>query len=265
LCATHIFWKNGREACQKADCLTCCLRSRKPPQLWRYNGMRDSSLRHVDMLLSPSEYTARRHRDGGIQQPIRVLPTYSPIDPGPIASSRGPAEPRFLFAGRVTASKGIDDLVRLFTGLPQFHLDIVGDGDLLQTLKTECAGSPWIHFHGPVKHSDLPRFYREATAIVLPSKAPEVFPLTVLEAFACGTPAIVSDAGGSPEAVLKSGAGFVFKNPAELIQALTAMAGQTGLRNELSGLARAAFENYYSEDRYVSEYLTLAAEAAAHR
>jgi len=93
LCATHIFWKNGREACKTPDCFTCTLRSGRPPQLWRSNGLRNSTLRHVDLFLSPSEYTMRRHIDGGVDRPIRVLPTYSPLDPGPIAPNPGPAQP----------------------------------------------------------------------------------------------------------------------------------------------------------------------------
>lgn len=265
ICATHIFWKNNRESCRKAECFKCSLRSGKPPQLWRYGGMRASSLAHVDLLLSPSEYTARRHHEAGILAPIRALPTYSPLDPGPVTSGPGPVKPAFLFVGRITASKGIDDLVRLFARMPQFQLDVLGGGDLLSSLQKQYTGCPSIRFHGPVARPQLTRFYRDATALILPSKAPEVFPLTVLEAFACGTPAIVSDAGGSPEAVETSGAGFVFTNQEELCQAIVSLAEQPGLRERLSRLARAAFEQYYCEERYVSEYLDLATEFAERR
>ena len=255
LCPTHIFWKNNRQPCDTPTCLSCCIRSGTPPQVWRYGGMRDASLAHCDLLLSPSEYTARRHASAGIQAPIRVLPTYSPLAPATAPTGPGPAHPRFLFAGRVTASKGIVELLSTFADLPRLGLDVVGGGDLLETLRRDYAHCDWIRFHGPVAHDQMEAWYMNATALVLPSRAPEVFPLTLLEAMACGTPVIASDAGGSPEAVNRSGAGFVFRNDDQMRQALVALADQPGLRTALSQRARAAYETYYCEDRYVSEYL----------
>jgi len=87
----------------------------------------------------------------------------------------------------------------------------------------------------------------------------------VLEAFACATPAIVSSAGGSPEAVQKSGGGFVYRNDGELLDAIHAIAGDPAQRQALSAKARVAYENYYCEDRYISEYLTLVEEALSPR
>lgn len=261
LCPTHIFWKNQQQACDKAECIRCCLRSGIPPQIWRYTAQRDRALAHVDLILSPSEYTARRHREGGIQAPIRVLPTYSGLAPD--LSLPGPepgARPRFLFVGRVTASKGIDHLVRVFTKLPQYDLDVAGTGDLLESLKREAARCPWIRFLGAVQRSELPTIYRRSIATILPSKAPEVFPLTILESLACGTPAIASEAGGSPEAILQSGAGFVYRDDEGLIAALRRIAEEPGLRASLSQRGRDAYKAAYTEERYLSEYLSLCRE-----
>lgn len=263
LCPAHIFWKNNREACTRPDCLTCCLRSGIPPQIWRYTGLRDEALAHVDLLLSPSEYTARRHREHGISAPIRVLPTFSPLSPP--APQPAPVNPRFLFAGRVTASKGIAGLLEVFSTLPEYALDIAGKGDLLESLRTQYRHCPWIRFHGAVPHEKLIAHYQNATALILPSLAPEVFPLTTLEAFACGTPAIVSAAGGSPEAIAHNGAGLVFHNHEELRTAIHSLVTQPALRESMSRLARAAYEDFYCESRYVDEYLSLVGEALAKK
>ena len=260
LCATHTFWKNHRRPCDSPQCIRCCLRSGIPPQLWRYSGLAKRALGSVDALLSPSAYTARRHEEANLGRPIHVLPTYSPIDPGPLHAVPPQAQgerARFVYVGRVTRSKGVDLLVAIFASLPQFDLDIVGDGELLASLKRECAASPSIHFLGSREHSQIAQYYRGATAMILPSLAPEVFPLCILEAFACGTPVIVSDAGGSREAVERSGAGFVYRSDRELVDAVTMLASQSGLRADFALRARQAYEQFYNAKRYVAEYLGL--------
>ena len=258
LCPTHVFWKNRSMSCDSPQCIRCCLRSGIPPQLWRYSELRNRALQSVDALISPSVYTAKRHEEANLGRPIHVLPTYSPIEPHQSeAEPSATGRPRFVYVGRVTRSKGVDLLVPLFATLPQFDLDIVGDGDLLDELKQKYIGQPWIRFFGWRGHSEIAQFYRGATAMILPSLAPEVFPLCVLEAFACGTPAIVSDAGGSREAVDRSGAGFVYRSDRELLNAVLTVAAPSGLRAGLALRARQAYERFYNEERYTAEYFRL--------
>ena len=106
LCSTHIFWKNRERACDGRQCFTCCLRSGIPPQGWRATGLAHRSLRHVDALLAPSEFTARLHREAGLPATIVVNPLFSRLAPDPPGiDGRAPTElPRyFLCVGRVTA------------------------------------------------------------------------------------------------------------------------------------------------------------------
>lgn len=258
LCPTHIFWKNGREACQVRECLRCCLRSGLPPQWWRYTDLIERSFAHVDAILSPSEYTARLHAEAGFAC-IRVLPTYSDLNDGERAFEP-PARPRFVFAGRVTASKGIAELLQTFSVLPGFDLDVVGEGDLLDPLRRRYQDCTWIRFLGSTRHGGMAKYYRNATALILPSLAPEVFPLVVLEAFACSTPAIVRDAGGAPEAVNASGAGFVYRSQVELQEVLQRLATDQELRRQLGRQARAAYLAHYTKDHYLDRFLNVVGE-----
>jgi len=230
--------------------------------LWRYSGLVRRALRHVDVLLSPSVYTARQHAEAGLGRPVRVLPTYaaSVVDPSTNDATAPPARPRFLFAGRVTASKGVDWLVEQFSRLPQYDLDIVGKGDLLEELKRRYAACGWIRFRGAAMHSEMPGWYSGATALIVPSRAPEVFPLCILEAFACGTPAIASAAGGTPEAVETSGAGFVYRDQPGFLAAVAQLAEQPGLRGWLGERASAAYQRSYTEEKYVGAYLEIVDE-----
>jgi len=137
--------------------------------------------------------------------------------------------------------------------------------NLLDELRRDHASCPWIRFHGAALHGEIERHYRAATALILPSLAPEVLPLTVLEAMACGTPVIVRDAGGAPEPVRRAGAGFVYRNDGELAAAIEEMAKPAGPREELSRKARRAYEEYYCEERYVREYLSLVTGGGGRR
>ena len=257
LCPTHIFWKNQQQACDRPQCLRCCMRSGVPPQFWRYTNLIQRSLAHADALLAPSEFTAQQHRDAGLTTPIDVLPTFSSLDPGSLVRRVLGERPRFLFVGRVTASKGIGVLLEEFARLPGFDLDVVGDGDLRHTLQEQYAGHSHIRFLGSIPQPQLVGAYQSATALILPSLAPEVFPLTVLEALACGTPAVVHDAGGNREAVEQTGGGFVYRSREELRRILSALAQDTTLQETLAQRARSGYERFYTRAHYLTRYLCL--------
>src|SRR5438309_1988445 len=108
ICATHALWKNRSYACDKRTCFSCTIRSGLPPQLWRYTPLRDRSLKSVDRLLAPTEFTAEMHRANGIKAPIEVLPLFSSLEGSGPAEAKHPR--RIVFAGRITALKGIETL-----------------------------------------------------------------------------------------------------------------------------------------------------------
>lgn len=257
LCPTHIFWKNQSQACDRPECFSCCIRSGVPPQLWRYTDLIQRGLAHVDALLAPSEYTAERHRAAGFEVPIHLLPLFSSLEPGSSVNDALPSRPYFLYVGRVTASKGVAVLVEDFLALRDYDLFIVGDGDLRVALQRQYADRPHIHFLGPLLHNQLAPLYRKATALILSSLAPESFGLSVIEAFRCGTPAIVHAAGGNREAIDKTGGGYIYESRTELHQALLAIAADPQLRERLGERARKAYAQHYSETRYLKHYLGL--------
>lgn len=255
LCPTHVFWKNKSAPCDRPQCLSCCVRSGIPPQAWRATGLVARALDHVDALIAPSEYTAARHRAAGITRPIVVNPLFSRLQAAqpPAAGQRG----YYLFVGRVTASKGIGPLVALFARNPRFELRVAGVGDELDALRAAHAHLPNVRFLGAVGATDLPALYAGATAVIVPSLAPETFGLAVVEAMACGTPAIARDAGGCREVVEASGAGHVFRDFDELPPLLARLADDPAHRNELATRALQASAGRYSVASHLQRYLGL--------
>ena len=262
LCPTHIFWKNRSHACDKPQCIRCCLRSGIPPQWWRYTGLMRRSLEQVDALLAPSRFTAELHREANLVDDadarIRVLPLFSTLDP---AQNRSPdSRPSgFVFAGRITASKGVEPLLQAFADMPDRELLVVGEGDLLASLRQRYASAANIRFTGMLPQAELVRLYQQASAVILPSLAPETFGLTVAEAFACGAPAIVRRAGGNAELIEDTGAGFIYENEAQLRQAVNRLAEEPDLRAQLGKLARQGFETRYTREQHLAAYLELIA------
>jgi len=118
-----------------------------------------------------------------------------------------------LFVGKLVEWKRPADLIRAAAIVPDTWAVLAGDGVLRRRL-TELAGSLGIRqrvqFLGFVNQTELPPVYRAADVLVLPS-AFEPFGLVVNEAFACGIPAIASDACGCVEDLIVEGeTGFSF-------------------------------------------------------
>jgi len=256
LCPTHVLWKNKSKPCDRPTCFSCSLISGIPPQLWRYTDLVERSIAKIDVILAPSEFIARQHHNGGLKPPIHVLPSFSAIER---RSERAPPHyrPRFLFVGRLTAFKGIVQLLEEFAGLPDYDLHVVGDGDLRGRLENRFAYCSNIRFLGPKPQADLVPIYQDATALILPTVVPENFPLCTVEALACGTPAIVCNVGGAPEPIESTGGGIIYRTSQELRVALSRVAYEPGLRETLSGRAREGFLRLYTRDGHVKKYLTL--------
>ena len=266
LCSTHIFWKNDEARCDKRECLSCCIKSKVPPQAWRLTGLVDRSLGHVDVMIAPSRFTAELYRPVVSPKPVHVLPLFVRLKP-PVRDEHADATVRsyFLYVGRITSSKGVKPLLAQFAGHPGLRIKVAGDGDLLSALREEYKEAANIELLGPVGADQLGTLYAGAIAVVLPSLAPETFGLTVVEGMAFGTPAVVHDAGGCREIVEASEAGFVFTHFEELPAILVRLQKDAGLWRWLSEQARRAFAANYTVERHVTNYLQLLEVARAER
>ncbi len=95
-------------------------------------------------------------------------------------------------------------------------------------------------FPGFIPEADLPNWYRAAEGFVYPSVF-DGFGLPVLEAMACGTPVLCSQAPSLLEIVKESALTFPVDDEAQLVAALAMLIGQPAVQRELRqrGLQRA--------------------------
>ncbi len=121
------------------------------------------------------------------------------------------AGPVLLSVGHLIERKGHDRIIAALPALPGCTLLIVGDGPDwagLVALAGRLGVADRVRFEGARPHALLPGYYGAADALVLASSR-EGWANVLLEAMACGTPAIASPAWGSREAVRSPEAGLV--------------------------------------------------------
>jgi glycosyltransferase involved in cell wall biosynthesis len=111
-----------------------------------------------------------------------------------------------LTVRRLVPRMGLSNLVTAFGEVlarhPEAMLVIAGRGRLEQELKRQVVEgelSNSVRFTGFVDDDRLVDYYRAADLFVLPSVAFEGFGMVTLEALACGTPALGTPIGATPE------------------------------------------------------------------
>jgi len=150
--------------------------------------------------------------DLGIPEPrMRVIPAgvnlkrFNPgfADPN-IWSAHGVTERfRLLYSGRISVEKNTHLLVDCFKQLCKTRTDtaliITGDGPHIGEMKESLRGTP-AYFLGQRHGDELSTLYASADLFVFPSRT-DTLGQAVMEAQACGVPAIVSNEGGPKETV----------------------------------------------------------------
>lgn len=267
VCPMHVLWKYNRRVCDKPDCFTCSLAFRRPPQLWRYTGLRDRAAQKVDLFLSPSRFTRDMHHQRGFPYPIEVLPYFlDKTDQDWISPGSSPqARPYFLFVGRLEKIKGLQNILPEFAGEGDYDLLVLGSGEYEEELRRQARGMNRVKFLGWMPQDRIGPCYRHALGVLVPSLTYETFGIIIIEAFARKTPVIVHDLGALPEVVQESGGGLVYRTREELRQAMDKLAGQPELRQELGEKGYDAFCRLWSAGPHLERYFDFIREAARRK
>lgn len=131
----------------------------------------------------------------------------------------------FLYVGRFDPIKGVADLIQAARILDQrdhvkFQVLLVGEGSqkaYLHYLMQELHLASIVKFLGRKDDEELIRTFKSSHVFVLPSHS-EGFPLTLLEAWACKLPVIVTRVGDNAQLIQHGKNGFLVapRNPSEL-------------------------------------------------
>jgi glycosyltransferase involved in cell wall biosynthesis len=118
----------------------------------------------------------------------------------------------FLYFGRLSEEKGIDNLLEAFSKKPDIRLKIAGTGKLRNKVEQFARTNPNIEYCGFKKGNELEDLIRKSSFVIVPSVCFENNPMTIIESYCLGKPVIGSDIGGIPEIVYPGESGFLFKH-----------------------------------------------------
>jgi glycosyltransferase involved in cell wall biosynthesis len=177
----------------------------------------------VDLFLAPTRFVRDKFVEHGWDgSKFEVLPHFQRIHEVKEPPKDGP----LLYFGRLSAEKGIDDLIRAMQRLPKLLLVIAGDGpqrDELQQLVSSLELRN-VKFIGHVGTERRDQLIAQSQFTVLPSHAYETLGKTILESYASG------------RAVVASGLLYPCGDVNALAEAIRSLAGQPELSARM-GLA----------------------------
>ena len=127
----------------------------------------------------------------------------------------GNSESVAIFVGRLEAPKGLDFVLRSMAALESRGRDVrllvVGEGahrSALESLTSELGLTERVTFLGRRPRPEIPR-YLSAADVFVSGTVREAVSMALLEAFACGVPAVVTDGGGAHELIVDGRNGYV--------------------------------------------------------
>jgi glycosyltransferase involved in cell wall biosynthesis len=181
------------------------------------------------------------------------------------ASENWPAKSGFtlVFVGRLQPVKNHPLLLNAFrtalASMPSLRLWIVGDGSeraMLESLAADLGITGQVTFWG--QQLNVAPFFSAADAFIMSSRS-EGLPVSLLQAFSLGLPAIVTDVGGMAEVVRLANAGFSVppSDSTDMAAAILRMARSNEEREQFSKNAEAAFHSRFSLQTMVDAYMNL--------
>ncbi len=172
-------------------------------------------------------------------------------------------------AGQLVEYKGLEYLLRaaarIAATFPTLRVAFIGyRHDLqasLERLAAELGIVDRIRFEGPYRTPELVRRYQECAVYVQPSLA-ECFPVTVLEAMACGRPIVATNVGGVAEQLGDAGLVVPARDVEALASALGRLLSDEQERRRLGEAALARCRDLYDGRRVAALHVSLYEELA---
>lgn len=210
----------------------------------------------VDLFITPAEFARQKL----INSSLKIAPANITVkrnfvhDPGVgLPEDRSSS---YLFVGRLSKEKGIHLLAKCFSRLPDEELIVAGDGPELEELMRLYGHLPNIKFLGKRDKVAVFSLMKSCRALIFPSTWYEGSPVTIIEAFATGTPVIASRIGAMAEMIVHNHNGFWFNTGDEtsLLEAVAEMDSRC-VRRDYSlyqGARDSYLTNYYPDQCYAA-------------
>jgi glycosyltransferase involved in cell wall biosynthesis len=238
--------------------------------VWGYKLLEKASKVVALTSIEAEQYKAR----GLSARKIEIVPNGIDIsefndlpEKGKFRSKHGLASSQkiILYLGRIHVIKGLDLLAQAFAEpsgpMNDIKLVIAGPDDgylpALRALVKALGIEDKVLFTGPLWGIDKLEAYVDSEAYVLPS-AYDSFPITVLEALACGVPVIMSDRCAIASAVDgKAGILFSYGDKEQLKRSLVLMLNDDKMRQRLGDTGKILVREQFSWEKIAAQLETI--------
>ncbi|GGT84350.1 glycosyltransferase family 4 protein [Streptomyces lateritius] len=245
-CVDGDRWAGLRAGCYRGSRLATL------PLAWAGRGgvAADPLLRRADRIVVLSELGRTTYARAGVdERRMALIPNFVPsvegrtVEPGK----------RWVYAGKLTAEKGILDLLRRWPA--DAPLDVIGNGPLEEDCRAAAPRS--VRFHGVLGRTELRHRLPGYRGLVFPSRWYEGMPLVYIEALAAGLPVLAFEGSATHAAVRAEGTGAVTGWEAPLDRVLReAGSSFPALRSH----CRRVYEEAYSEEVWAGRMVRLYGE-----
>lgn len=214
----------------------------------------------IDYIITPSEFIKKKLIEGGLKyNKIETLYNFviskSKIE---IEEDRGYA----FFFGRLSIEKGILNVIKALKEINVGKLFIAGDGperDNIELYIKENKLEDRIKLLGYLNQSQIRKYIKESSFVVIPSIWYENCPYSILETMEIGKPIIGSKIGGIPELIKDDENGFLYNyyDIKKLSEYMKKLFEDKDLVTKQSKKSRELFEEKYTEKIYYNKIINI--------
>lgn len=214
--------------------------------------LRGTYQRVIDTYIVLTEFARQKFADLGLPaDKLKLKTNFLKDDPG-VGKHDGNYA---VFVGRLTEEKGVRLMLEAWRQSPEIPLKVVGDGPLMSAAQAyiDEHKMSWVTLAGRQPRAETLRLIQGAKALIFPSQWYEGMPMTIIEAFACGTPVIAADLGSMATVVQHevNGLHFAAGSADDLAVQARHLWNQPAVAAQLGIAARRDFEaNYTASENY---------------
>lgn len=190
----------------------------------------------------------------------------TPRDLPKVQADRSYGQRRLTFLSNLIPGKGIEIFIEVAIELAAKHtdvdFDVVGapanDTQIarLQEIVADAGLPDRFHFAGPVHGPEKWEYLLKSTLLVFPSRLVEAQPLTIIEAFATGTPVVAFGLGGIVDLVVDGETGALVEpgSTQDMLRRIDGLLSSPELLIQVGRRARADFVERFSAANYTKRW-----------
>lgn len=219
----------------------------------------------VDVYITLNDFGRRKFVEGGLPaDKVVVKPNFIAPDPGP-GEGRGDFA---LFAGRLTAEKGIEVMLEAWRELgARIPLLIMGDGPAAPEVEAAAREIDGVTYLARRPFAEVLEHMGRARFFVFPSVWYEGFPRTIIECYARSLPILASAIGPVADVVVDGRTGLHCRpgDPQDLVAKAQRLLDNPAELGAMRAHARAEFESRYTASANLEQLLGIYERAMAGR